>query len=339
MKAFFVRAHHGKLTDIFREQGFVAIGWFGKDQASNYYDSDILEKHYRNYYPDQTANQVGANLGQISRFWNIQEGDIIVSTYADGRLIIGKAVSKPYFKMDDVCYFPERINVKWKEGTFDRYLLPYPVQASIRASLTVFQIRHVYEVAALAGFELPNPELQKAHKAHLDQKAVIQSIKDQLLQLTDREFEYFVSYILQALGFESEEGQRHGKPGDGGIDFEGRLDVNGVTSINLQVQVKRYANTSIKETEIRGLRGGAKDGYQLTFITLSNFHKAAIQSAVDPQRKAVSLVDGEKLIALFIEHYEKVVELIEEAREVPEEKEMAEILLNKLRFRRTIIPI
>ncbi len=340
MKAFFVRAHHGNLTETFIQHGFVAIGWFGENKASDYHNYPLLEQHYKSVYPDHTPNQAGANLGQISRFWNeIEVGDIIVSTYRDGRLIIGKATSKAYFKIDEICYFPERINVEWKNGTFDRYLLPYPVQASIRATLTVFKIRYVNEVAALAGYEASITEAQKAHKAHLNYKAVINSIKEQLLQLNDREFEYLVSFLLQALGFDSENGQRHGKPGDGGIDFEGRLDVNGVTSINLQVQVKRYNNSPIREPEIRSLRGSAKGGYQLTFITLSSFHKSAIDSASDPQRLPVTLVDGDKLIALFIEFYEKVMELLEGAKESEDEKEMIELILNKLKFRRIIIPV
>lgn len=340
MKAFFVRAHHGALTDIFLQQGFVAIGWFGENKCPDYHNYHTLEQHYRSIYPDHTANQAGANLGQIWRFWNeIDEGDIVVSTYRDGRLIIGKAIGKPYFKFDDSCYFPERINVEWQKSTYDRYLLPYPVQASIRATLTVFKIRYVNEVATLAGYEASVTEAQKAHKAHLNYKNVIQSIKEQLLQLNDREFEYFISFLLQALGFDSENGQRHGKPGDGGIDFEGRLDVNGVTSINLQVQVKRFNSTPIRESEIRSLRGSSKGGYQLTFITLSSFHKSAIESASDPQRLPVTLVDGDKLIALFIEYYEKVIELLEDAKESEDEKEMLETLLGKLKFRRIIIPM
>ena len=340
MNAFFVRANHGELTEIFKQHGFVAIGWFGNDKSPNYHDYATLEQHFKKHFPDHNPNQTGASVGQIWRFWNeIQKDDIIVSTYRDGRLIIGKVVNNPYFKSDDICYFPERIEVKWKEEAFDRHLLPYPVQASIRATKTVFKIRHLNEVAALAGYEANITEAQKAHKAHLNYKNVIGSIKEQLLQLSDREFEYFISFLLQALGFDSENGQRHGKPGDGGIDFEGILDVNGVTSINLQVQVKRYHKSPIREPEIRSLRGSAKGGYQLTFITLSSFHKSAIESAADPQRQPVTLVDGDKLIALLIEYYEKIIELIEDAKDSETDNEMLESILNKLKFRRIIIPI
>ncbi len=270
MKAFFVRAQHGELTETFFQHGFVAIGWFGNNRASDYHNFESLERHYKSIYPSQTPNQAGANIGQIWRFWNeIEKGDIIVSTYSDGRLIIGKVKDKPYFSDDALCNFPERINVDWEKETFDRYKLPYPVQASIRATMTVFKIRHINEIAALAGYEPSITDAQKAHKAQLHYQDAIKSIKEQLLQLNDREFEYFISFILQALGFDSDDGQRHGKPGDGGIDFEGRLDVNGVTSINLQVQVKRYNSSPIREPEIRSLRGSAKGGYQLTFITSS----------------------------------------------------------------------
>ena len=69
------------------------------------------------------------------------------------------------------------------------------------------------------------------------------SIKSKLLELDGFEFETFVSYLLQTIGFEKTD-EIQGGVGDGGIDFEGILNVYGIASIKLQVQVKRYENTT-----------------------------------------------------------------------------------------------
>ena len=87
-----------------------------------------------------------------------------------------------------------------------------------------------------------------------------------------------------------------GKVCDGGIDFDGVLDVNGIASINLQVQVKRYDNSSIGEKEIRSFRGALKQDYQGCFITLSKFQKKAIESSTKEGYKGIQLIDGNKFI-------------------------------------------
>ena len=76
--------------------------------------------------------------------------------------------------------------------------------------------------------------------------------------------------------------QATGFSGNGGIDFEGTLEIMGVASINLQVQVKRYDKGTIGEKDIRNFRGALKKDYQGCFITLSKFAKKAVESANDP---------------------------------------------------------
>jgi restriction system protein len=124
--------------------------------------------------------------------------------------------------------------------------------------------------------------------------------------------------------------QVRGKVGDGGIDFEGVLDVLGVASIKLQVQVKRYTSTSIGEKDIRNFRGALKRDHQGTFITLTSFQKKAIESAADANKVYINLIDGKRLIEIFIEQYDKVIQLIEIDANAD--------LLKKLKFRKIIIP-
>jgi restriction system protein len=157
----------------------------------------------------------------------------------------------------------------------------------------------------------------------------VEAIRQQLLTLDPTEFEIFVNCIMQSLGFEST--QEHGGVGDGGSDVEGILNVLGFASIKLQIQVKRYANSPIGEPEIRNFRGSLRNDSQGTFITLSSFNRRAIESASNPNLKPINLIDGKQLIEVFIEQFDKVIQLIED-------NDTYRPLLDKLRFKKIIIP-
>lgn len=328
MKAIFVRAQYGEHTDIFKNNGFAAISWFN-EPATDYTEKTEILKQYRKEFPGDSNGRTYQNVGQIYRFWNdIHEGDIVISTYNDGSLIIGTAKGKPYFKKDNIIDFYDRIDVDWKAERFDRYQLSIPLQNTIKSSLTVFNVWQVAEIAKLAGIGLPTEHKQTVENVSLTQESVYNSIKERLLHLDDGEFEIFVSYILQSLGFEAK--QQHGGVGDGGVDFEGVLDVVGVATTKLQVQVKRYEKSVIGELAIRSFRGALKRDYQGTFITLSDFNKKAVESARDEQRTRIHLINGKQLVEIFIQQYDKVVSLMEEND--------AQELLGKLKFKKVIIP-
>jgi len=330
MKAYFVRAEFGKHTEVFLKNGFVAIGWFD-EPAENYNDWESIKARYREYFPSHSSGTTGQNVGQIYRFWNeIKDQDIVVTTFNDGDLLIGIADGKPYFKNDIICPFFDRINVKWIDKRFKRKELSIPTQNTIRSSLTVFNISQVNEIAIFAGVKTLNDNLPgpNVNNISVDAKLIYEAIRIHLLELSDLEFENFVSYILQSLGFITL--QRTGKVADGGVDYQGILDVQGVASVKLMVQVKRYKDANVKETDIRNFRGTYKRDHMLTFITLSNFDKKAKVSAESTEHIPINLINGEKLIQIFIEQYDKVIQLIEDEGNAD--------LLNKLKFKKVIIP-
>lgn len=326
MNAYFIRALYGKYTDVFRNNGFAALGWI-EDENLDLHNYEDLESYYKREFPTDQINRRGQNLGQIWRFCNeIKPDDIIISTYPDATLIIGRAKGQAYYKKNDLCELSLRLEVDWNKKTFSRSQLSVPAQNTIKSTLSVFKVKQVEEFARLAGY-IYTTDSKIIDKVY-DFENNINAIKAQLLKLSADEFEMFVSYILQSLGFEPT--QSTGKTGDGGVDFEGNLDVLSVANIKLQVQVKRYENSTIGEKQIREFRGALKTGYQGTFITLSDFNKKAIESSDDKQRTQINLIDGKRLIEIFIEQYDKVMELIEE--------ENNESMIDKLKFRKSIFP-
>lgn len=328
MNVIVVRALNGELTDTFKQNGFAAIGWI-EEPIENFNDWGEIERQYRQDFPNGSPVKVGVNVGQVYRFMNeIKVGTIVITPYRDGTLLIGQATNEPYYQKDNLCPFCLRVNVSWKDAKFDRSLLSIPTQNTIRSSLTVFRVLAVHEITNLAGIQIEGRISRVQNQPLWDEDSLIESIRQQLLQLDDAEFEIFVSYIMQSLGFEPT--QRQGRTGDGGTDVEGLLDVFGFAAIKLQIQVKRYTNAVIGEKEIRQFRGSLRRDHQGTFITLSSFNRKAKESASSADFQIINLIDGKQLIKVFIEQFDKVIQLIEDNEH--------RALLDKLRFKKIIIP-
>ena len=325
MNVIFVRALNGELTDTFKQNGFAAIGWL-QEPIPDFSNWEALTQRLRLDHPQGSPTKIGVNVGQISRFMNeIKIGTIVVTSYRDGGLLIGKATGEPYFQSDSICRFFLRVNVDWIDNKFDRRLLDIPTQNTIRSSLSVFRVLNVHEITELARITNTSTIVQSL----VNEENLIEAIRLQLLQLEAVEFEIFVSYVMQSLGFEPT--QRQGGSGDGGTDVEGTLDVDGFASIKLQIQVKRYTDSIIGESEIRRFRGSLKRDFQGTFITLSKFNNRAKESASSADFPTIiNLIDGKQLIKVFIDRFDKIMKLIEENEH--------SFILDKLRFKKIIIP-
>ena len=127
----------------------------------------------------------------------------------------------------------------------------------------------------------------------------------EILSETDpQQFEILIGELLIALGFEDVEVTKYS--GDGGIDVRANLSVGGVTEVKTAVQVKRWANNVSGKT-VRELRGGLGPHERGLIITLSDFTKDAHREGAESDRSPISLINGESLIDLMIEHEVGVV--------------------------------
>ena len=332
MRVFVLRADYGRYTDVFKKHSYIGIGWFEEinpiENNWDLTDKDFLKEKYREKYPKDVNMRVNQNVGQIFRFINdINIGDIIISPHNTNELIIGKVVGDLYFEEDNSSPYPWRKKVEWLKNEFNRHSFSNPLQNTLRSSLTCFEVKQRDEIFEVLGFDVPITKTKKEIK--FDSKTAYELIRLKFLELGATEFEQLVSYLLRTLGFEPT--QETGKVGDGGIDFEGILDVNGIASVNLQVQVKRYDNSSIGEKEIRSFRGALKQDYQGCFITLSKFQKKAIISSTKEGYKGIQLIDGTKFIELFIQQYEEIIDVIQ--------SDDNDELLDKLQFKKSLLPI
>ncbi len=132
-----------------------------------------------------------------------------------------------------------------------------------------------------------------------------QVVLDQVLQLDPKEFEVLITHLLTALGFE--ESRHTGRPGDGGVDATGVLNVSNLAKIKIFVQAKRYKlERRISASEVKELRQAIpRDGHG-AFITTADFQEAAHSIAEEDKFPRIGLINGRRLVDLLVEHWDDI---------------------------------
>jgi restriction system protein len=120
-----------------------------------------------------------------------------------------------------------------------------------------------------------------------------------LLSLPPEGFERLSQRLLRESGFVQV--VVTGRSGDGGIDGYGTLQVNPLVSFKVLFQCKRYTK-SVSPSQVRDFRGAmqgrADKGIVITTGTFtSEARREAARDGVPP----IELVDGEKLVNMFVE--------------------------------------
>jgi predicted Mrr-cat superfamily restriction endonuclease len=300
-----IRAEYGRYTKQFVDGGFAAVGWLNDQDLSHIKTREELYPLYTKAYPQDTSSIViGQQVGQISRFLlEIQPGDYVITPDSDTEYLYYGIVEKDhsYYLSDgkDDCPYRQRRRIAWVKERLRRGQFSVPFQNTIRSSLTVFSISQRDEFLKVIGQhnQIPIPQHQ-----HYDSYRVV---LDQVLQLTDKEFEILVSHLLTALGFEGSEVT--GKSGDGGVDATGELNVANLAKVKIFVQAKRYEEgQKIKASVVKQLRASIPSGGQGAFITTADFQAAAADVALETGFPRIGLINGRQLVDLLIEHWEDI---------------------------------
>ena len=121
-----------------------------------------------------------------------------------------------------------------------------------------------------------------------------------LSQMRPYRFEQLVRDLLEAMGYDNVEVTR--ESGDKGVDVVATIEF-GITTITEVVQVKRYQG-NIQRPILDQLRGALPyhKAIRGAIITLGDFSKGCIDAALFPGAAPISLINGEKLLDLLIEH-------------------------------------
>ena len=147
---------------------------------------------------------------------------------------------------------------------------------------------------------LADAEPEGVRKAIDDENKRVRDALLDFLQSTDPvEFEHLVGELFNAMGAESVTVTP--RSGDGGVDVRGTLLAGGAIPIQIAAQVKRWKHNvgSPVVNEIRGSLGLHDFGL---VVTTGRFSPSARQAAQIKDRMPITLIDGDDLVNLMVEH-------------------------------------
>jgi restriction system protein len=126
------------------------------------------------------------------------------------------------------------------------------------------------------------------------------ALHQQLAEMSPYQFEHLIRDLLEAMGYEAVTVTK--EAGDKGVDVVGTVQF-GITTITEVVQVKRH-RANIGRPVLDQLRGALPyhKAIRGTLITLGNFSKGCKEAALFPGAAPITLINGEKLLDLLIEH-------------------------------------
>lgn len=293
-----IRGNFGQYTDAFLRGGYCGIGWLTEHDLTHNPQKDELATYFRAANPEgNSASVVGTQVGQIFRFIaEVKIGDTVIVPAGDSKqLFYGRVTSGVIDtpQSSDGCPYRHRRTVEWAASSLIRQELSIPLQNTLRATLTVFSVAQKEEFYTKIG------TITATSKHHYDPYT---TVLEQILELSASDFEVLVGHLLTALGFDGSEVT--GKPGDGGIDARGVLNVSGLAQMDFYVQAKRYKiGTKISATVVKALRASIPNQAFGAFISTADYQKAAYDVASEKGFPPIGLINGSQLVDLLIKHW------------------------------------
>jgi restriction system protein len=144
----------------------------------------------------------------------------------------------------------------------------------------------------------PRWDVNRAVAAH--NQVQRRAFRERLEAMNPLLFERLVRDLLEEMGYEDVQVTR--PTGDKGVDVIGTVQL-GITSVTEVVQVKRHRG-SIGRPVLDQLRGALPyhKAIRGTIITIGTFSKGCPEAALYPGAAPITLIDGERLLDLLIEH-------------------------------------
>lgn len=190
-----------------------------------------------------------------------------------------------------------RNTLQWRlKNLLDRGLVDRKSAMYSVTDLGLAYFRQVGTEEALGGDE--KQELWSLAKKQ--ETSVRESLRDLLIDMEAFAFEHLVKRLLEEMGYQNVEVTP--PSGDGGVDVVADIEI-GITSVREVVQAKRHRRT-IQRKELDALRGSLHrfNAVRGTIIATSQFAKGTKEAAFESGAAPITLIDGDKLIDLLIEH-------------------------------------
>jgi restriction system protein len=332
MATWMIRGERGRLYDVFRDQGIVAIGWeeIASDVRADMSRADLTAL-YASRVPGISQASAIAGASQVWRFVNeIQVGDEVLSYSPGNRTYIYGQVKSPFSFCQETADDGMALirQVDWWSGEIPRDQLTLPTRNTLGSTLTVFLLpesaalevqavaRKVQSVAehevlksAKKDLTVPTTPGRTPHVgdadlgAAMDLDAVdqiaLERIKDSVVKLGWDEVQELVAGILRAMGYKTQVSP----PGpDRGRDIIASPDGFGFESPRIVVEVK-HRTSAMGSEAIRAFTGGRHPLDRGLYVSTGGFTREAKYEA-DRSNVPLTLWDVDVLVRTLVEYYE-----------------------------------
>jgi restriction system protein len=130
------------------------------------------------------------------------------------------------------------------------------------------------------------------------------AIRAYLATMPPYEFQHLVAALLTAMGYHVDWVSPPGR--DQGIDVIAYTDPLGTSIPRIKVQVKRQSETKVTVDGLRSFIAVLGDQDVGIFISSGGFTSEAEREARAQERRRVTLIDLDRLVALWVEHFDKL---------------------------------
>lgn len=172
-----------------------------------------------------------------------------------------------------------------------------------REAIRLYRVWKKAQPAPEADDDVDDDEIQSATSLEEAEETATSEIRDYLLAMNPYEFQDLVATLLKAMGYHVHYVSPPGP--DRGLDIVAHTDPLGATGPRIKVQVKRRAD----KTSVDGLRSFmsllAPQDIGL-FVTTGGFTSEAEREARSQESRRLTLIDLDRLLELWIEHYEAI---------------------------------
>ncbi len=156
-----------------------------------------------------------------------------------------------------------------------------------------------YAEQSLPPEEGPRRKILRAVNQH--NAAQREALRKLLNTMPPYHFEHLIGDLMEAMGYEEVTVTK--QSGDKGVDVVATVQF-GITTVREVVQVKRQGKSSVQRPIIDQLRGSLHyhQAIRGTLITLGKISNRATEAALSQGVAPITLIDGDKLLDLLIEH-------------------------------------
>ena len=309
-----IRSPRGRYAEELLEQGIVGLGW--REAVPRLDNAETPRDFYaavRQCSPHLTYLQVVSAGRQLYKFLReIKVGDPVITYDSERRtyhvgVITGDAQTDP----NSARGMANFRTVEWRHS-LRRDQLSNAARMSLGCQLPLFQpsrqaVREIERLISqppivpaaetvLHGAATPKDSFARALASARD------LIKERLMQLTWAEMQALVAGLLRAMGYRT----KVSPPGaDRGKDIIASPDGLGLEQPRIFVEVKHHRRLQIGAPEVRKFIGGRhSQNDRCLFVSTSGFSTEG-QYEAERAKVALTLIDGDDLIDLLLEHYER----------------------------------